>query len=206
MARPAHSSRPSYDKDRLTDVAIRVFMARGYDATRISHIAKAADISTSSVYHHVANKEEFLSIALRRSIDLLLAILEHEQATTGSPKARLEYILQRIVETELHLHAELALLLRVRGNTEVEQWAVARRREVQSRFVGVVKEAQEAGELPTTVPAALYARLMLGTANSIVEWYRPDGTWSPSELGDAVVRMVFGSLAEEPVRGSAKRG
>ncbi|HEV7536064.1 MAG TPA: hypothetical protein VGP90_10545, partial [Acidimicrobiia bacterium] len=43
------------------------------------------------------------------------------------------------------------------------------------------------------VDAALYVRLVLGMSNSLVDWYRPDGTWSVRQVTDAVLDLVMKS-------------
>ena len=193
MARIPVAVRPAYDVDSLTDVAVAVFSARGYDATRMEHIARAANISKSSLYHHVSNKEELLGHALRRAVGALTAILTEPGAREGRPVERMEYVLRRTVEAELRHLPEVSLLLRVRGNSEVERWALDERRRYQERLVALVAQAQAAGEIGPGVDAALYVRLALGMSNSVVDWYRPDGTWSVRQVADAVLDLVMKS-------------
>src|SRR5687768_13355453 len=73
-ARPAERTR--YDVDGVVDVAIRLFVEKGYDGTSIADIAEAAGLAKSSIYHHVAGKEELLMRALDRSIERLFDIVE----------------------------------------------------------------------------------------------------------------------------------
>jgi TetR/AcrR family transcriptional regulator, fatty acid metabolism regulator protein len=54
-------SRPGGDKRLLIlDCAIRVFAEKGYHGTRISDIAKEAEIAYGLVYHYFKNKEDIL--------------------------------------------------------------------------------------------------------------------------------------------------
>jgi AcrR family transcriptional regulator len=182
--------RPAYDVESLTDIAVAVFSTRGYDATRMEHIARAANISKSSLYHHVSNKEELLGHALRRAVGALSAILGEERALEGSPVARLEYVLRRTVEAELQHLPEVSLLIRVRGNSAVERQALEERRRFQDRLTELVTEAQRAGEITNDVDAGLVVRLALGMSNSLVDWYRPDGTWSPRQIADAIIDLL----------------
>jgi len=198
--------RPAYDVESLTDVAVAVFSTRGYDATRMEHIARAANISKSSLYHHVANKEELLGHALRRAVGALTTILDEPEARDGRPGARLEYVLRRAVDAELRHLAEVSLLLRVRGNTEVERWALEERRRFQDRVAEVAREAQAAGDLSSDVDAGLFVRLALGMSNSLVDWYRPDGSWSPKQLADVVVGLLLKSTTTSVVARRRKAG
>jgi AcrR family transcriptional regulator len=193
VARIPKAVRPAYDVDSLTDVAVSVFSARGYDATRMDHIARAANVSKSSLYHHVSNKEELLGYALRRAVGSLTDILAEPGVQEGRPSERLEYVIRRTIEAELRYLPEVSLLLRVRGNTDVERWALDERRRYQERLVEFVAEAQAAGEISRHLDAALFVRLALGMSNSLVDWYRPDGTWSARQIADAVIELVMQS-------------
>jgi AcrR family transcriptional regulator len=198
--------RPAYDVESLTDVAVAVFSTRGYDATRMEHIARAANISKSSLYHHVSNKEELLGRALSRAVGGLTAILSEPGAVEGSPAARLEYVLRRTVEAELQFLPEVSLLIRVRGNTAVERQALEERRRFQDSLAELVTEAQRAGEIDTGVDAGLFVRLVLGMSNSLVDWYRPDGTWSTRQIADALIELVMKSTTSSiPVNGRRAR-
>ena len=88
----------------------------------------------------------------------------------------------------------MTLLLRVRGNTAVEKRALARRREFDE-FVGdlVVAAARE-GDIAEGTDPALVSRLLFGTVNSLIEWYRPRAGISSEALADAVVAMTFDGL------------
>lgn len=196
--------RPAYDVESLTDVAVAVFSTRGYDATRMEHIARAANISKSSLYHHVANKEELLGRALSRAVGGLGAILSEPPAREGPPAKRLEYILRRTVEAELQHLPEVSLLIRVRGNTAVERQALEERRRFQDRLADLVAEAQEAGELSGDIDAGLFVRLALGMSNSLVDWYRPDGTWSARQIADAMLDLVMKPTTSS-ITGSGRR-
>jgi AcrR family transcriptional regulator len=192
------AKRDTYTPETLLHVAVQVFIERGYDGTSMEHLSKAAGISKSSIYHHVAGKEELLGRAVRRALDGLFGILDEEHARVGRSVERLEYVVRRMVEV---LTAELpyvTLLLRVRGNTDTERWALERRRDFDHRVAELLRAAAADGDVRDDVEFRLATRLVFGMINSIVEWYRPDGRGSAErEVADAVVRLVFEGLRKE---------
>ena len=193
----AGARRPVYDAASLLAVAVAEFNTRGYDATSMEHLSQAAGITKSSFYHHVSGKEELLRAALERALDGLFAILAERHATTGRTVDRLRYIVRRQVEV---LQAELpyvTLLLRVRGNTGTERWALERRRTFDATVAELVREASVAGQVRADVDPAVAARLISGTVNSIVEWYRP-GRHGAAALPEDVVRSVFEGVLPHP--------
>ncbi|HXY45682.1 MAG TPA: TetR/AcrR family transcriptional regulator [Acidimicrobiales bacterium] len=189
----AGARRAQYDVARLLAVAVEVFIERGYDGTSMEDLARAAGISKSSIYHHVESKEQLLRLALDRALDALFAITEEEGAEAPRAIERLRYVIGRVVEV---LGAELpyvTVLLRVRGNTETERWALERRREFDRFVRALVSEAAAEGEVREDLRPALVERLVLGMINSITEWYRP-GRVEMSELKATVVAMTMGGL------------
>lgn len=181
--------RPVYDLFSLLSVAVVEFNDRGYDATSMEHLSRAAGITKSSFYHHVSGKEELLRAALQRALDGLFGILEEPEAQDGPALGRLQHIIRRQVEVLTSELPYVTLLLRVRGNTETERWALARRRAFDASIASLVADAVSDGEVRAGVEPLLAARLLSGTVNSIIEWYRP-GRPGADALPDEIVRIV----------------
>lgn len=195
VAARSRRGRPGYDVEGLLAVAVEVFIERGYDGTSMNDLSDRLGIAKSGIYHHVAGKEELLSRALDRALDGLEAVVATTRAGDAPALARLEALVRGSVEV---LQAELpyvTLLLRVRGNTEIERAALKRRRAIDHAVADLVTEAERAGDIRSDVDPATAARLLFGLVNSIVEWYRP-GRPPPggSALADAVCAMALDGL------------
>ncbi|MFD8911974.1 TetR/AcrR family transcriptional regulator [Streptomyces sp. NPDC059575] len=189
------AKRDTYTPETLLSVAVGVFNERGYDGTSMEHLSRAAGISKSSIYHHVSGKEELLRRAVSRALDGLFAILDEEHARAGRAVDRLEYVVRRMVEVLISELPYVTLLLRVRGNTEAERWALERRREFDHRVADLLRAAAEEGDVRADVEVRLATRLVFGMINSIVEWYRPEARGANGrEVADAVVLLVFAGL------------
>ncbi|MGW2489530.1 TetR/AcrR family transcriptional regulator [Streptomyces sp. NPDC001606] len=190
--------RDTYTPETLLSVAVQVFNQRGYDGTSMEHLSKAAGISKSSIYHHVSGKEELLRRAVSRALDGLFGILGEEHARVGRPVDRLEHVVRRMVEVLIAELPYVTLLLRVRGNTATERWALDRRRDFDHQVAELLKAAAADGDVRDDVEVRLATRLVFGMINSIVEWYRPEARGaSGREVADAVVRLVFTGLKQD---------
>jgi AcrR family transcriptional regulator len=191
---PARRGRPGHSLDSLLEVAVAVFNERGYDATSMEELAGRLGITKSAIYHHVPSKVELLRLAMDRALDALFAVTEEPGATTGPAIARLEHVVRgsvRVLADELPF---VTLLLRVRGNSPVEQAALQRRREFDLLVTGLVRAAEEEGDVRPDVDPALTSRLLFGTVNSLTEWYRPDRGLDAAALADALVATTFDGL------------
>lgn len=190
------AKRDTYTPDTLLAVSVRVFNERGYDGTSMEHLSQAAGISKSSIYHHVRGKEELLRLAVSRALDELFAVLDEPSARQGRSVERLEHVVRRTAEVLMAELPYVTLLLRVRGNTGVERWAMARRRRFDEEVARLIARAAADGDLRLDVDVRMATRLLFGMINSIVEWYRPErgGEAGSEEVADAVLRMAFDGL------------
>lgn len=206
--------RPGYDQQGILAVAVAAFIEHGYDATSIGMLAERLGLSKSAIYHHFGSKDEILDRALDAALSGLEAVVDaplpaeagSPDAGAGSPDAgasgasaadavaRLEHVLRGAVHVLVDQLPAVTLLLRVRGNTDVERRALTRRRAFDRRITALVAEAQAEGSLRSDIDAAVVARLTFGMINSIVEWYRPGGREGADRLADDVVAIALDGL------------
>ncbi|MFJ5861023.1 TetR/AcrR family transcriptional regulator [Pseudarthrobacter sp. NPDC092439] len=186
--------RPGYDQQSVLRIAVDVFNRHGYDATSMGILAENLGISKSAIYHHVPSKGDLLKLALDHALGGLEAILEQPQATSGAADARLEFVLRQTVAVLVDRLPFVTLLLRLRGNTEIERDALARRRMFDHKVAALISAARDEGSLRQDIDPRTVTRLLFGMINSIVEWYRPGGSLSPEKLADDVITMAFDGL------------
>jgi AcrR family transcriptional regulator len=208
-ARLPRRGRPGYDLASLLTVAVEIFNERGYDGTSMRDLADRLGIAKSAIYHHVAGKEELLRLALDRALAGLAGVADRTRVLPAPAIERLEYLVRGSVEV---LQAELpyvTLLLRVRGNTEVERAALDQRRAFDRFVAELVAQAVRDGDFRPDVDAMITARLLFGLVNSVVEWYRPAPSGdarsqaSARSLPDAICAMAFDGLRTR--RGPSER-
>ena len=188
----ARRGRPGYDQRTVLRRAVEVFNRQGYDGTSMGDLARELGVGKSALYHHVPGKEALLSQALDEALDGLTAVLDRPAGATAYDRLRaaVRDSVRVLVE---HLPA-VTLLLRVRGNSEVELAALRRRREIDDRLAALVSAAAAEGSLRADLPPDLVSRLLFGMVNSLVEWYRPGGPVDADTLADALATLAFEGL------------
>ena len=159
-------------------------------------IASELGIVKSAIYHHVPSKEHLLAAALDEALDELTEVVGQatDQESGRSAHERLQDVIEQSVEILTNHLPAITLLLRVRGNSEVEQRALARRKMIDDKLAALVAEAIAQGSVRSDIPADLASRLLFGMVNSLVEWYRPDGRLMAQELARALVSIAFDGL------------
>ncbi len=187
--------RPGYDASTVLRRAIDVFNRQGYEATSMGDLARELGLTKSAIYHHVPSKEALLAAALDEALDELTAAIDEESgAEQASAYERLRTSVRRSVEILVEHLPAVTLLLRVRGNSEVELAALNRRRVIDDKLASLVQAAVDEASLRPDIPPELLSRLLFGMVNSLVEWYRPDGPVTVEELSTAIVDLAFDGL------------
>lgn len=188
--------RPGYSRDDVIDAAVREFNQRGYEATSMGHVSSVLGISKSALYHHISSKEEILEYAVTRAQDALDGVVDKAEASDASPGEKVRALIYGSIEVLCADQESVTLLLRLRGNSELEMRALQRRREFTRRVIPLIDAAQASGEIRSDLDTGVLTRLMFGTVNSVIEWYETGGRLSPDEIARHAVVLLFNGAAQ----------
>lgn len=101
-ASPEQATNDSADtKDRILDVAERLFAARGIENVTLRDITSEAGVNLAAVHYHLGSREDLLrAIFVRRMMPLLQERLDRLAAMprVKSTKAKVEHIVRAFVE------------------------------------------------------------------------------------------------------------
>src|SRR5439155_10049914 len=123
-------------------------------------LARRLGVTKAAIYHHVAGKEQLLRLAVDRALDGLFEVAARVQAENGPAIRRLERLIRGSVGVLVDRLPFVTLLLRVRGNTEVEREALARRREFDHLVTELVRQAKADGDIRPGARPAVTSRLL----------------------------------------------
>ncbi len=178
----------------MLEVIVEVFNDHGFEAATLELIAKRLGLSKSAVYHHFASKVEMLELALERVLGALEAVFDAPQAVKGTAVERMDYVVRGAVMVACQQRSYLTLLVRLRGNSDVEIKAMERRRAVDARLRAIFEASMIEGTLRLDIDPGIAERFTFGLINSIVEWYRPAGSLRPEQIAEAVLLFMRGGL------------
>src|SRR5579859_1520846 len=77
-SRRGERSRGGDKRERILDAAVRVFAKKGFHATRVSEVAKAAGVADGTIYLYFKSKDELLVSLFEDRVERLLAFLQRE--------------------------------------------------------------------------------------------------------------------------------
>ena len=187
--------RPGLSRHDVLESAVAAFIEHGYDATSMGMLSSRLGLSKAAIYHHFPAKVELLRAALDEALGGLEGVLRQEDALGGSPEQRLAFVISGAVHVLIERLPYVTLLLRVRGNSEVERDALTRRRAFDRAVTALVIEARNAGSVRADIDPSVVTRLIFGMVNSIVEWYRPEGPESADQLASDVLAVALEGLS-----------
>lgn len=192
--------RPGYDRGRVLEIAVQLFNEQGYEATSVSDLAVRLGLTKSALYHHFDSREQLLELALDSALSALEAVLDEPGAREGSAAERLRHVIRGAVGVLIDRLPYVTLLLRVRGNSEIELAALERRRLFDHRVTELVGSAQREGLVREDIDAHTATRLIFGMVNSMVEWYRPGRSIDQDRMTHDVLAVALeGIQSRDPI-------
>jgi AcrR family transcriptional regulator len=184
-------------RDReIIDAAARMFCERGYADTSVKDVANAVGILKGSLYYYIDSKEDLLFRVLEDVHEDAKHILDDVGAMDAPPLERLAAYIRGHVEFNLNNLAKVAVYYHDFGQLAPERREVIleQRRRYGRFVVGLIEEAQAAGEVDPQLDSRVAAYSALGMVNWVYTWYRPVGGAPPSKLANLIAEIVVGGL------------
>ncbi|MGE3286615.1 MAG: TetR/AcrR family transcriptional regulator [Pseudonocardia sp.] len=182
--------------NELLEHAARLFATQGYANTSFQDIADSMGISRPALYHYVSNKEEILAALVRDVLERVVEILQEESAREDlAEDERVVAAFRRIVVNNARNTTRFRLLDRSEPDLPAEIAAMHQqaRRTVLALLTRMIEQAVEAGRF-RPLPARTVALALLGMANWVAWWYRPDVDVDPDEVADVLVEVALAGV------------
>jgi AcrR family transcriptional regulator len=107
--------------DEITAAAYLAFSKKGYSATMIEDIAKAANISKGLIYHYFDSKDELFTALVKRAMEGALKLIHNASARPGSPWNRLHWLTTEIVARAKGAPEEFLIIMQAYTTEAVPQ-------------------------------------------------------------------------------------
>lgn len=176
MPRAAAKSTDETTRERVLRASLELFAEKGFNGTGIRDLAGAAGLTTSTLYHYMANKDDLLVEIMVGAISPLKQAGKRILAEISEPAAAL----CTLVEHHVWLHATERLACIV-TDTEVRALSGERRDrmlELRDAYEALWRQAVtagvDAGSFQAEMPG-LAARALLQMATGVSHWFSPSG-------------------------------
>jgi TetR/AcrR family fatty acid metabolism transcriptional regulator len=184
-------------RKRILDAAVRVFARKGFHATRVSEVAKAAGVADGTIYLYFESKDALLVSLFEDRVERLLAFLDAElpRAQTASEKLRRVIELQLgLLESERDLAEVLTVILR-QSTKLMKEHAAPKFNAYIDVIARVVADGQASGELRSDVAPRLVARAIFGALDGLAM------TWALGRAKRGSLLRASGQLSQIIMRG-----
>jgi AcrR family transcriptional regulator len=199
MNRPATRPTRSERRSAIEQAATRLFAERGYAATTVDDIVKAAGLTKPMLYRHFESKQELCIALLERYRDELIAApLSYFDPAREDRSAHIAEMLDAwLAYIEQHPDAARLLFVPISGDSEVErvqQELHGRQRDTQ---IALLREFVPDVDGAAAEPVGEALRAGLG---AVALWWvaHPD---QPREVPARALRWLCGGTIEAAERG-----
>lgn len=179
-------------RERILRAAIRVFARKGFYATRVSEIAKAAGVADGTIYLYFENKDDVLVSIFEDRITKLIAVLRGELEAEVPFDAKF----RRVIELQLGLlegQRDLAEVVTVnlrQSSRLLKQFATPLFTEYLDVIAGLVADGQREGVVRADVSPRVVARALWGALDGVAVTWALGGGGEPGQLQKAATHVA----------------
>lgn len=193
------TSRAEITRARLLEAAVTAFSEKGFHGTTTRDIAVAAGMSSAAVYVHHKSKEELLFVISRDGHQTALDVIRIARATTTDLVVQLAATARAFAEFHAHHHTVARILnyelaaLSDDHQAEIDEL----RKAIDAELRDLVVQGVAAGVFDISKPA-LAATALASMGVDIARWYREDGEWTPTQIGDYYAGLALRIVGVRP--------
>ncbi len=192
-AKSAEASVDASVADRILEEAARLFFRQGYGASSIRDLAAAVGISSSTLYHHYANKEAILTAILERFMSdfngALLPILA-DSRRPADERLRAAVIEHLVFSQQRHTELLNGHPFRHALGKRTLARIIRLQREYRDAVVALLEEGTRAGVFHVA-DATVTTMVLLDALNGLREWYRADGGMTITVLAGTYAELAL---------------
>jgi AcrR family transcriptional regulator len=187
--------------------AAKLFVAKGYEATSMSDIAEAVQITKAGLYHFVSSKEDLLFTIMSYSMDRLRLDVIEPALAVEDPLERLKLIVRNhalnVGRVTLDSGSPLSIVVdEPQGLSRKNRKIIdARKREYFDLLRGTLIALKDDGRLAPDVDPAVTAFSIIGMVMWIARWRRPGGRMTLEEVAEQIQKLVIAGALAPDVRG-----
>ena len=184
--------------DRTIDIytkAAEIFHAQGFDATSMSNIAAAVDLTKAGLYYYIESKEDLLYAIMNYAMERLETMVIEPSREIADPVERLKSIIARHARLLTEGNKAITILTdEIEGLKPKHRRQILDRKRVYMEFVRDTLEALRASGMLRDVNSTVATFGLFGTLLWIPRWYRPEGELTHDQVIEQITNIATGGL------------
>lgn len=179
-------------RDDVVRAAGRMFADRGYHGTSMRDLGKELGLLGSSLYSHVASKQDLLVEVVEEGGRLFRTSADRALAVEGSAEDRLVALVAGHVDVVIdNIDVARTFLNEARMlDPEHRGRVVDARDSYEAGFRQVISDGAGDGSFRADIDPKTTSIFILSILNAVERWYRPDGELDRDALIDELSRFV----------------
>lgn len=176
---------------QIYDVAATLICEKGFDATSVSDIADALNLTKAGLYHYIDGKKDLLYQIMTFALETLVEEVIKPARNEPDALRRLELIVRNHALIIMRGSTPMTILMdEVGGLTEAQQAEVLQHKlDYYALVRNTLKELKDAGKLCDLNPATA-AHSLIGMIIYLSRWYRPDGKMTDEQIVKEILSIV----------------
>jgi TetR/AcrR family transcriptional regulator, cholesterol catabolism regulator len=188
--------------DRTIDIytkAAEIFHFQGFDATSMSNVAAAVDLTKAGLYYYIESKEDLLFAIMNYAMERLETLVIEPSREVADAEARLRSILERHGRLLTEGNKAITILTdEIEGLKPKHRKQILDRKRVYFDFVRDTLETLRAERKLRDVNTTVATFGLFGTLLWLPRWFRPEGRLTGEQVIAEIVDIAVSGLLNTP--------
>ncbi|MED4601013.1 TetR/AcrR family transcriptional regulator [Paenibacillus validus] len=182
-------------KTEILDIALSLFVKKGYHETSMQDIADTAGLTKGGLYYYIKSKDDVLFLLHDRFIVEGLRRLRLVEAESLEPEHKLIELLKMHLQIIDQFKDDITLFFNCMKylSDDKKQAVQEKRDEYEDIFVRVLEEGKNKGVFKVE-DSHIVVLYVLGACNFMHTWYKPGKGKSIEELSDIFITLITKGL------------
>ncbi len=189
-------------QDRTEEIywkAAQIFHERGYDATSMSDLADALEITKAGLYYYIESKEDLLFRIINFGLDWLEKEVVEPARSVSDPEERLRFIIHKHGQEMIKGSKAIPILTDESSSLSPKlHKQIAKRKRVYFDLVReTIEELKRLGKM-RDIDATVATFGFFGMILWLPRWYNRNGPLTADGVLEDLTQLFFGGLLTSP--------
>jgi TetR/AcrR family transcriptional regulator, cholesterol catabolism regulator len=184
--------------DRTIDIytkAAQIFHEQGFDATSMSNIAAAVDLTKAGLYYYIESKEDLLFAIMNYAMERLETMVIEPSREIADPEQRLRSIIERHGRLLTEGNKAITILTdEIEGLKPKHRKQILDRKRVYFDFVRGTLDALRAEKKLRDVNTTVATFGLFGTLLWLPRWFRAEGRLTSEDVIGQIATIALSGL------------
>jgi TetR/AcrR family fatty acid metabolism transcriptional regulator len=157
-------------RELILDAALKTFVKRGYNDTKVAEIAAEANVAEGTLYNYFSSKEEILLALFDEKWKMIIENIKSKISTIENPNDKLKAIFMTIINMlrkDRYL-AEIFLIDMKQSNLFLNNYTINRVLEFINIIEDILKEGKQKGIYKKNLNTKVAKMVIFGSAQGIL--------------------------------------